>query len=95
MVRADVIFLIGENPEAHGAFDPHQQTKRMVYATVRSVGMTETLKAKSLGLSPEYVFDLADYSEYQGEKQVEYNGTTYSVFRTYTKGQRIELTVMR
>jgi hypothetical protein len=95
MVRADVLYLVSETPEARGVFDEVNRTKRMVYCEVRSVGMSEVYEAKGHDLNPEYVFDLSDYTEYNGEKLVEYNGVLYDVFRTYVNGQKIEITVTR
>ena len=93
MVRADVIYLISDE-EISGVFDDVNRVRRMVYCTVHSVGMSEIYQAKSYGLEPQYVFDLSDYSEYNGEPIVEYNGIWYDVFRTYVNGQKIELTVV-
>lgn len=95
MVRADVVYLVSETPAARGVFEPVERTKRMVYCEVRSVGMSEVYEAKGHDLEPEYVFDLSDYAEYNGEKIVEYNGVLYDVFRTYVNGQKIEITVTR
>lgn len=95
MVRADILYLIDEAPKAHGVFDAYTPTERMVYCTVRSVGMNELYTAKSLGLNPEYVFELADYAEYRGEKLCKYNDVQYNIVRTYVNGQKIEITVER
>lgn len=95
MVRADVLFLVSESPAVRGVFDHVERSKRMVYCTVRSVGMSEAYEAKGHDLSPEYVFDLSDYAEYEGEKMIEYNGVLYDVLRTYVNGQKIEITVTR
>ena len=95
MVKADVLFLIGQTPEAHGVFEEYIESKRQVFCTVRSVGMTEKYEAMSKGLDLQYVFALSDYAEYAGEKVVEYNGERYSVIRTYEAGQKIEITVAK
>lgn len=95
MIRADVLYLISENPEAHGVFDAPATTRRMVYCTVSSVSRTEVYLAKGHGLDPEFVFELSDFAEYQGEKIVEYNGVLYDVIRTYVRSQSIEITVAR
>lgn len=95
MVRADVVYLIGEVPEAHGVFDLPAETKRMVYCTVRSVSRSEVYAAKSSGLDPQLVFVLSDYLEYDGEPQLEYQGRRYKVIRTYVNNQQIEITVER
>ena len=93
MIRQDVLYLIAESPKAHGAFDAATETRRMVFCTVRSVGMNEFYRAQENAMHPTFVFTLADSAEYQGEKICEYNGTRYAVIRTYVDRQRIELTV--
>lgn len=93
MIHADVIYLIEENPEAHGIFEAHQETQRMVYAEIRSVTMSETYRAMENNIRPEYVFVLADYAEYNGEKIAIWNGKRYAIVRTYVANEKIELTV--
>lgn len=95
MVKTDVLFLISESPKERGVFDSVEREKRMVYCSVRSVGMSEIYEAMGHNLTPEYVFDLADRAEYQDEKLVEYNGKLYDVIRTYVNRQKIEITVAR
>lgn len=96
MVRADVLTLITETPEAHGRFDAPTETRRQVYCTVRSVGMREAYEALSHGLRPEWVFVLTHSFEYQGEKRCEFRGIQYTVLRTYvTEADGIEITVER
>lgn len=93
MLRQDVLFLINENPAAHGIFDAPVETERMVFCTVRSVGYQEFYRALEQDLHPTLVFVLADYAEYQGEKICRYGDTRYRVIRTYQTGGAIELTV--
>lgn len=95
MVRADIIYLVADSPAVRGAFAGVTKTERMVYCNVRSVGMSEMYAAQSHGLKPEYVFDLLDYAEYEGEKSVKYNGEYYNVLRTYINGEKIEITVTK
>lgn len=95
MVRAGVLYLIEKNPGAVGEFDPYEPKWRRVFCTIRSVGMTEVYTAKSLGLSPEYVFELSDYTEYKGEQLCVFENVEYDIIRTYVNGQKIELTVER
>ena len=93
MIRAEVISLVAENPEAHGVFEANvQETQRDVFAEIRSVGFNEDYAAKSAGIEPSIVFVLADYGEYEGEKIVLFNSARYRVVRTYTNDQTIELT---
>lgn len=94
MIRADVIYLVSTTPGKHGVFGPpSSETERMVYCTVRSVGRNEFYRAKEQGLEPQYVFELADYSDYAGERIVIFNGVRYDVIRTYVDGLKIEITV--
>lgn len=93
MIFRDVLTLISESPKAHGVFEPATETPRQVFCSVRSVGMREAYEAMSNGLNPEFVFVLSDYSDYDGEKVCEYNGTRYRIVRTYRNNQSIELTV--
>ena len=95
MEKADVIYLIGEDPKAHGVFEKTKKTERMVYVTVRSVGMRERYLAMAHDRNPEVVFELADEAEYQGESTCRWRGKIYEIMRTYCKGQKLELTAER
>lgn len=83
MIREDVIWLISEEPNSHGAFDKPIQHERMVYCSVRSVSSSEFWRAYQAGLTPEYTFVLSDPIEYQGEKLLRYGAQNYEVLRTY------------
>ena len=83
MVRADVITLIGVNPDAHGVFDETVQAERDVMCTVRSASYRDIQAAGTDGLRPELVFRLAHDFEYQGERTCRYNGLIYNIDRTY------------
>lgn len=93
MFRADEIFLISENPSSHGVFDTITETKRSVFAEVRSVGYREFYEAKNAGINPEIIFVLSDWNEYDGEKVIEWDNRRYRVVRTYVTGMTIEITV--
>lgn len=93
MWRRDVLTLVGETPAAHGIFDECTETQRTVFCEVRSVGYNEYYRALEQDLHPTFVFRLADYAEYQGEKICVFGGVRYRVIRTYADGQAIELTV--
>ena len=92
MLRADVIYLIKENPGNHGWFDSPTYTEKMVYCTVRSVGMTEYYRAHAQGLEPSVVFDLADEADYDDERILRWGTKYYRIVRTYVDGLSIELT---
>lgn len=83
MVRADVITLISEVPDAHGVFDNTTSTERDVMCTVRSATYRDIQAAGSDGLRPELVFRLAQDFEYQGERVCRYKGNVYNIDRTY------------
>lgn len=89
----NVLTLIAEEPVEHGIFDEIVETERTVFCEVRSVGYQEYYRALEQDLHPTFIFRLADYAEYQGEKICEYEGTRYRIVRTYVDGYAIELTV--
>lgn len=97
MNRSDVLYLVAENPAAHGVFDKPTETARKVFCTVRSVGWNEFYTAKQNGLAPSIVFVLADYAEYKNEKIALWTPhgaeaqQRYRIIRTYTNNQTIEL----
>lgn len=93
MIRAEVIKLITENPEAHGVFETPDDAAEQVFAEIRSVTRSESYLAKSAGLDPEYIFRLTDYADYNGQRKCIWNGVPYRIIRTYVDGQSIELTV--
>lgn len=68
-------------------------TDRTVFAQVRSIGQTEFYQAQADGLKPQLKFVLADYYDYQDEKEVVYEGKVYSVLKTYRDGKKLEITV--
>lgn len=97
MIRDDVCYLVAEDPTAHGVFQKPAETPRMVYCSVRSVGMQEFYRAKDHKLNPSIVFELQDAVEYRGEKIVLWTGRDgvqrrYGVLRTYVNGFGIEIT---
>lgn len=93
---ADVLTLIADTPDAHGAFEtPTSQTRTTVFVDVRSVSRTEAYSAMSAGLMPEFVFRIMRREDYNGEHYCEYRNQRFKVLRTYAYGDYIELTVER
>ena len=88
MICDDVIYLISENPEAHGVFASTTETKKQCYCRVESVSRSEFYRARENGIEPELVFVLSEYADYNGEKIVEHNGKRYRVIRTYVAGSQ-------
>lgn len=96
MVRADVVILIAERPNAHGVFDDPLLDYRDVYCEVKSVSQTEAYQARATGLNPEFRLVLSHSFEYKGEKLCEFRNIRYNIIRTYVnESDGIELTVQR
>ena len=58
------------------------ETSREVFAQIESVSRAEFFAAGQNGLTPAYRF-IVFTGEYQGERECEYNGVRYSIYRTY------------
>lgn len=68
-------------------------TKTEIFAIVSSITMSEFYQAGLQGMKPEYRI-LIWQPEYNGAENLEYNGKTYSIYRTYRRDDgRIELYV--
>ncbi len=92
----DTIFLLATTYEKNKyGQDIPTNTKREVFCDRQSVSRNEFFNAGRNGLNPQYVFTVFK-GEYQGEMTCEYNGLTYSIYRTYeTDDDYIELYVER
>lgn len=93
MFERTVIYLISKSPDPRGFTETVNETKQMVYATVRSVGHTEFYEAMIAGMRPSLTIRLADYHDYDGSQYLEYRNKRYRVVRTYRTGVSIDLTV--
>ena len=95
MAYNDVISLISytETVDAYGRVI-RTETEAERFATVRSIGQSEFYQAAASGLKPTIKFVLADYWDYDDQKELIYNGTRYNVLRTYRNGNSIELTAV-
>ena len=78
----------------YGVTVPGDQTKLDVFCQVRSISQTEFFEAGRNGLNPSFVFTVFA-ADYNNETLIEYEGLTYSVYRTYINGDYIELYVER
>ena len=58
------------------------ETTRDVFAQIDSVSRAEFFAAGQNGLNPEYRFTVFS-GEYTGEREADYNGVRYSIYRTY------------
>ena len=97
MDRSTVITLVQEiqRRDTSGVYRP-EMVRKQVYADVRSASASEFMAGGQIGLKPDLTFTLFRY-DYSGEELVEYNGVTYTVYRTYMarKGDLIELHTQR
>jgi hypothetical protein len=96
MDRSTPITLISETwaADAYGVRQPTETAKK-VYANVRSVSRNEFFDGGRNGLNPELVMTVF-FGDYSGEKILEYNGTRYTVYRTYQlRNDTLELYVER
>ena len=83
MNRNCIIYLIGtEYREDENKILHAQETRRKVYASVKSVRQSEFHQAGVYGLKPQLEFTVFA-PEYHNEETVEYKGTKYTVYRTY------------
>lgn len=92
MDRSSVIYLVSNNKtqNEYGIWVDNL-TERKVFAEVSSVGQSEWFEGGRNGLNPEYRFRMFVY-DYNGESLVKYNGTVYSIYRTYVdRNELIEL----
>ncbi len=78
-----VITLIAKTrqTDAYGRTVP-TETTRDVFAQIDSVSRAEFFAAGQNGLNPEYRFTVFS-GEYNGEREADYNGVRYSIYRTY------------
>lgn len=86
-----VIYLVEETlaQDAYGVFQ-RTETERKVFCKVNSIGSREWFDGGRNGLNPELQFIVFRY-DYDGEKIVKYLNNYYTIYRTYIKGDWIEL----
>lgn len=83
MDRSDVITLVSQayTKNEYGVQVP-TESRREVFAQVDSVTASEFFEGGRNGLNPEYRFTMFA-GDYDGERVVEYQGSTYAIYRTY------------
>lgn len=87
----DVVKLVSTTITTDELFqEVETKTEREVFADKRSASQSEFFNAGQIGLKPQYVFTIR-FSEYADETELIYNKKTYSIYRTYEKGENIEL----
>ncbi len=85
MDRSNVIKLITESKVKNslGVYETALIYKQ-VFCNVSSVTMSEFFEGGRSGLTPVYRMSMFG-GDYSGEKMLEYEGRTYSIYRTYKK----------
>lgn len=93
MNRVSIAYLVKEtySQNEYGVYTS-DLCKKKVYCDVNSVAQQEWFEGGRNGLNPRYRFRMFKY-DYCGEKIIEYQGTQYSVYRTYECNDTIDLYV--
>lgn len=75
---------------------PNGENRTEVFVTVDSIDRREWMDAGRNGMKPELKLKTASVN-YSGEKEIEYEGTMYSIYRTYNipDSDEIELYLQR
>ena len=67
------------------------ESKKAVFAYVRSASQSEFFNAGEAGFKPDKVFDVL-LTEYDGQSGVEFGSDVYTIYRTYDRDDgRVEL----
>ena len=99
--KNELIALIGSSVEVDALGQQKLVGRDEVYAEVTSVsskeyvtlGTTNVKAPAGSHVVKEMLRVVVFRCEYNGQRKVEYNGVTYTVYRTYLKGKDIELYV--
>ena len=88
---SDVLTLISRaiTVDAYGN-ESVQESERTILCEVFSVSQSEFFAAANAELNPEYRFDVF-FGDYKGEEIVKFNGDRFAIYRTYRRGDTLEL----
>ncbi len=91
-MKNDVIKLCSSaySKDTNGVYQRTDTEGADIMAEIKSAGAQEWFEGGRNGLNPEYTFTI-NRIEYNGEETVIFNGVYYKVYRTYIKGDLIEL----
>ncbi len=97
MVFDNVANLIAQTITVNDAGDSIPvETSRIVYVSIKSIGMKRKLEAEQVGLKLEQKFILSDSSEYKNEEIIEFNGKRLNIVGVYYgDNNTVELTTAR
>ncbi len=83
MIRRSVVYLIAEDPAAHGIYETWAPVTRKVFCEERALNLKLQTEAQATGLTPDLRLRLARAEEYHGEKLARYGGDLYTVVNAY------------
>ena len=66
------------------------ETETLIYTTEKSMNRYDWAEAGRIGLNPSHLLVTAAVN-YSGETEIDYEGERYSIYRTYQRGDEIEL----
>ena len=66
------------------------ETYTEAFAEKNGIQRTEFFTAGQTGIKPALMFKIREI-DYNGEESLEFEGVTYKIYRTYPKGEMIEL----
>ncbi len=75
-----------------GQYIPNGESRIEIFVTVNSVSRREWMDAGRNGMRPELMLTTASIN-YSGEKEVEYEGVRYAVYRTYNPPDSDEIEI--
>lgn len=84
-MKSDVANLVHyEYTQNQYGIQERSTSLRRVFVDVTSVGSSEWFEGSRNGLNPQFRFTVFA-PDYEGEKVIQYQGTNYSIYRTYLK----------
>lgn len=91
-MKNDVISLVGKTyqADARGVMHAADVVKENIPCEVKSAGANDWFEGGRNGLNPTYKFVIRRI-EYGGEETVVFDGERHKVYRTYIRGDDIEL----
>ena len=91
-MRNDVIqlYTVTYEKDSCGVSVPTEVLSDSIMAEIKSAGASEWFEGGRNGLNPSATLIIRRV-EYNGEETVLYDGTKYTVYRTYIRGDLIEL----
>ena len=97
MRKMTTIDLIAFSPDAHEVGTDPVSTRRTVKAQEMSLTLTEQYQAAGTGLSPEAKLLIPYDRDYQGERELDYNGERWMVIKAdpYKEWNGILLSIRR